>query len=172
MTELILITGGVKSGKSQLAMRCLSTFTSQPCLLATARRTDDEMSQRIDRHIADRGQHWQTIETPLALPEALEEHRRPLLVDCLGVWLTNILVEQPHQLESRRSDLLTALRARAHPTVLVTNESGLGVIGANALTRRFIDELGLMNQAIAQQASHVALSVVGIPQWLKGQPIT
>ena len=81
MSTNLFITGGVKSGKSRLGLRCLEALTDQPLLLATARRTDDEMSARIDRHIADRPGHWSSIESPIELPAALLEHQQPLLVD-------------------------------------------------------------------------------------------
>lgn len=171
MPELILVTGGVKSGKSRLAMNCLTRLTTTPTLIATARRTDAEMSARIDRHIADRDDHWHTLEAPLQLPEALANTPAPVLVDCMGVWLTNVLVEVPDQTHSFIDQLLHALDNRTYATVLVSNESSLGVIGADALTRRCIDELGLLNQALARRASHVVMSVVGLPQWLKGSPL-
>ena len=169
MSAIIFITGGVKSGKSRLGLQCLDALTKQPLLLATARRTDDEMSARIDRHIADRPSHWQAIETPIELPTALQQYQQPLLIDCLGVWLTNLLVEQPDNLASHKQAFLTALKARKTDTVVISNESGLGVIGASALTRRFVDELGLLNQDIAHIADHMALSISGQTLWLKGQ---
>ncbi|EAR08123.1 bifunctional adenosylcobinamide kinase/adenosylcobinamide-phosphate guanylyltransferase [Reinekea blandensis] len=171
MPELILVTGGVKSGKSRLAADCLTHLTPTPTLIATARRTDSEMSARIDRHIADRDERWQTIETPLHLADALIRCSQPVLVDCLGVWLTNLLIETPEQMEEAILQFLQALDQRSAATVLVSNESSLGIIGADALTRRYIDELGLLNQSVARKASHVVMSIVGLPQWLKGTDI-
>jgi len=126
------------------------------------------MSARIDRHIADRPEHWSSIETPIELPSALIEHQQPLLIDCLGVWLTNILVEQPNALPHYKEALLASLIQRTTATVIISNESGLGVIGASALTRQFVDELGLLNQQIAQLADHMAMSISGQTLWLKG----
>ena len=171
MTPLILVTGGVKSGKSQFAADCLSALTEQPLIIATARRLDAELSARIDRHLAARPKHWQTLEAPIALPEALANEPRPALVDCLGVWLTNILFEQPQTLEQQIAELIDALQQRTAATVLVSNECGLGVIGADAFTRNYVDQLGLLNQAVARYASHVVLTVAGLPQWLKGEPL-
>lgn len=171
MPELILVTGGVKSGKSRLAMTCLTQLTASPTLVATARRTDAEMSARIDRHIADRDDRWQAIEAPLHLADTLANTPAPVLVDCVGVWLTNVLVEAPDQASAFIDEFLQALDNRSTATVLVSNESSLGVIGADALTRRCIDELGLLNQTLARRASHVVMSVVGLPQWLKGSPL-
>jgi adenosylcobinamide kinase/adenosylcobinamide-phosphate guanylyltransferase len=169
VNDIYFITGGVKSGKSKLGMACTEALTQSPILLATARRTDDEMSVRIDKHIADRPNHWQSFESPLELPELIQKTQGALLVDCLGVWLTNILVEQPHTLEERVSTLINTLEARNEATVLISNESGLGVIGADALTRRFVDEVGLMNQAVARSAANVAITFSGLPLWLKGK---
>lgn len=168
MKPLILVTGGVKSGKSRFASDCLSALTETPLLIATARRLDGEMSARIDRHIAERPAHWQTIEAPIELPQTLGQQSQPVLVDCLGVWLTNLLIEQPDTLEAQIDALLQALESRSEATVLVSNECGLGVIGMDSLTRQYVDQLGLLNQAIAQRASHVVISISGIPQWLKG----
>jgi adenosylcobinamide kinase/adenosylcobinamide-phosphate guanylyltransferase len=168
MQELYLITGGVKSGKSSLGLKVLATLTDKPMLIATARRTDAEMSQRIDHHIASRPNHWVCAEYPLDLPQALKEYDCPLLVDCLGVWLTNVLVEQPETLASYKSNLIESLKHRNAATVIISNESGLGVIGADSLTRTFVDELGLLNQDIAKLAQHKAFCISGQPLWLKG----
>ncbi len=169
MSATVFVLGGVKSGKSRLGMQCLEAITDQPLLLATARHTDAEMSERIARHVADRPDHWHCLECPLDLPETLASQNRPLLVDCIGVWLTNVLVEQPDQLHTRTDALLSALAARTQDTVIISNESSLGVIGASALTRQFIDQQGLLNQRIAQLADHVAMTIAGQPLWLKGQ---
>lgn len=169
MDNLYFITGGVKSGKSSLGLACVQALTQTPLLLATARRTDDEMSARIDRHQQDRAEHWQCIETPIALADALIKYEQPLLIDCLGTWLTNVLVEQPEQLEQCIVDLISALKQRRHTTVIISNESSLGVIGADALTRKFVDELGLLNQAVAELADHFSFCVSGHPMWLKGR---
>jgi adenosylcobinamide kinase/adenosylcobinamide-phosphate guanylyltransferase len=168
MNDLTLITGGVKSGKSSLGLKCLDELSQHPLLLATARRTDNEMSARIDRHIEDRPNHWQCIECPIDLPNALIEYEQPLLVDCLGTWLTNVLVEQPDNLKHHTSDLIESLKQRTSATVLISNESGLGVIGADALTRQFVDELGLLNQKIAKMSHHQAFCISGQPLWLQG----
>ena len=167
MANITLITGGVKSGKSRLAMRLLEEATDSPCLVATARRTDAEMNRRIEHHIASRGEHWQCIETPLELPETLTEFQDAVVVDCLGTWVTNLLIETPGQLEQRIRDFTAALQQRTQPTLLVSNECGLGVIGADALTRRFVDELGLLNQQVAGLADRVCFCVSGLEHWIK-----
>ncbi len=170
MNPLILVTGGIKSGKSRFAMSCLERITPEPLVIATSRRLDDEISARIDRHIADRPDHWRCVEAPIDLPNQLLLSQQPLLVDCLGVWITNLLIEQPEQIDQQTEALLAALEQRQYATVLVSNESSLGVIASDRLTRQFVDRLGLLNQAIAQRASHVVFSISGLPQWLKGEP--
>lgn len=170
MAEVTLITGGVKSGKSRLGSQLLEQHTDSPCIVATARRTDSEMSQRIDQHQRDRGAHWRCVEAPLAIAQALRSHAGPVLIDCLGVWLTNLLIEKPDEVPSYQQELLTALQARTSPTVVVSNECGLGVIGADALTRCFVDALGLYNQRLANLADQVILTAAGQALWLKGKP--
>jgi adenosylcobinamide kinase/adenosylcobinamide-phosphate guanylyltransferase len=168
-TTLVLVTGGVKSGKSQLASRCAEHLSDKPVMIATARRFDDEFNDRIQRHIDDRAKHWRTVETPIDLAQSLDELAEDtVVIDCLGVWLTNILVEIPDQLSDKKSELLDALVRRTAPTIVVSNESGFGVIGADPLTRLFVDELGLLNQAIVRHASHFATNFSGVPMWLKG----
>jgi adenosylcobinamide kinase/adenosylcobinamide-phosphate guanylyltransferase len=167
MTNITLITGGVKSGKSRLAMRLLEQESSTPCLIATARRTDTEMGKRIDHHIASRPDHWQCIETPLELPAALSRFQDAVVVDCLGTWLTNLLIEAPEQLDQHIHNLIDTLQQRTQPTILISNECGLGVIGADSLTRRFVDELGLLNQQISALATRVCLCVAGLEHWIK-----
>ncbi len=138
-------------------------------MIATARHTDAEMTKRINHHILDRGDHWSTVEAPLELPECLMQNCDKIkVIDCLGVWLTNILVEQPERLAQRKQQLLCALSKQTATTLIVSNESGLGVIGADPLTRQFIDELGKLNQRIATQAESVVMTVSGLPLWLKG----
>jgi len=172
MQPIVFISGGVKSGKSNLAYQCLESLTEAPTLIATARRTDTEMSARIDRHIQDRAGHWSTVEAPIELPDALIDNtQRPIVVDCLGVWITNILIEHPDKLDEFKESLLASLNHRQAPTVFVSNECGLGVIGSDSLTRKFVDEVGLLNQKIAEQATHVAFTVSGLPMWLKGKPL-
>lgn len=152
-------------------MQCLEAMTQSPQIIATARRIDDAMSQRIDRHQHDRGPHWRCVEAPIDLPAALAALEGPVLIDCLGVWLTNLLVETPATAKESINVFLDTLSHRQWPTVVVSNESGLGVIGADALTREFVDELGLLNQQVAKLATRMAFTVSGQPLWLKGQPL-
>jgi adenosylcobinamide kinase/adenosylcobinamide-phosphate guanylyltransferase len=168
-TKLVLVTGGVKSGKSSLACRCADSFSENPILIATARRFDHEFNSRIQRHIEDRPAHWQTIEAPINLAVHLDTQAdQTIVIDCIGVWLTNLLVEVPEQRNAKIDEFFEALSRRTSPTIIVSNESGFGVIGADALTRQFVDELGLLNQTIAKQATHFATNFSGFPVWLKG----
>ena len=169
---LMLVTGGVKSGKSQLAQRSAEALSKQPLMIATAQRLDGEFNARIQHHIDTRPDHWRTVEAPLELAKALAEHPKDVIVvDCVGVWLTNLLVETPDQRDTQVEQFIQVLKRRSEPTFIVSNESGFGVIGADSLTRQFIDELGLLNQKLAQLSTHFVTNFSGYPIWLKGNPI-
>lgn len=169
---LMLVTGGVKSGKSRLAQSSADVLSKHPVMIATAQRLDDEFNERIQRHINERPKHWRTIEAPIELANTiLNNPQETLVVDCIGVWLTNVLVETPEHLEKHIDELFSALKARTQPTIIVSNESGFGVIGGDSLTRKFVDELGLLNQRLAEQATHFVTNFSGYPIWLKGNPV-
>jgi adenosylcobinamide kinase / adenosylcobinamide-phosphate guanylyltransferase len=169
-----LITGGVRSGKSDYAQR-LAVSVGRPVLfVATAEAKDEEMRQRIDRHRAGRPVEWQTLEEPLSLAVALRT-RLPqanlpgapvILVDCINLLVTNLLLaSRPVQPEI---EALIAWRQESRASLIaVTNEAGLGVVPDNALARQFCDELGLANQALAAAASTVVLMVAGQPLAVK-----
>lgn len=182
-TELIL--GGQKSGKSRraemLARDWLARSASHKAILiATGQPWDDEMRERIARHKADRAERvpgMRTIEEPLALAEAIAGNSAPetlVVVDCLTLWLTNMLMPldgAQGQPESLRADaLVLAIKRSDGPVVLVGNEIGLGVIPMGRETRTFVDALGRLNQAIAATCERVTLMVAGLPLVLKGQP--
>ncbi len=135
--------------------------------IATAQGWDDEMHARIARHRADRPPGWQTDEVPIALPAALAAAGdRPVLVDCLTLWVTNLLLAD-HDIDQATDALLAALRARRAPSVLVANETGLGIVPDNALARRFRDAAGLLNQRVAAQADRVLFLVAGLVMTVK-----
>ena len=166
---LTLVLGGARSGKSRLAEALLAAHPPPWLYLATAQAFDAEMRARIATHVARRPPGWTTIETPHDLPAALDAYpRAPVLVDCLTLWLSNLLL-LGRDLDAASGDLLRAL-ARPAPTVLVSNEVGLGIVPDNALARAFRDAAGLLNQRVAAQADHVALVAAGLPLWLKGGP--
>jgi adenosylcobinamide kinase/adenosylcobinamide-phosphate guanylyltransferase len=125
------------------------------------------MRERIALHRTTRDPGWQTAEEPVDIARVLTEAgRAPVLVDCLTLWLTNLLMGDMH-IPTHRATLLDALRARRGPTVLVGNEVGLGIVPENALARRFRDEAGLLHQAIAQAAGHVVFMAAGLPLVMK-----
>lgn len=164
-----LVLGGARSGKSAHAEHLAAEMGRHPVYLATATAGDAEMAARIARHRARRGDSWRTIEVPLALPEAIEQAAgpdAPVLVDCLTLWLANLL--QAGRDPVRETELLlAALRRAPGPVVLVSNEVGLGIVPDNALARRFRDEAGRMNQVMAEAAGRVVLVIAGLPQILK-----
>jgi adenosylcobinamide kinase/adenosylcobinamide-phosphate guanylyltransferase len=141
-----------------------------PVYLATAQALDDEMRRRVDHHRAARqGKGWTLLEEPLELAEALRVTRAPdraVLVDCLTLWLTNVLLAERDP--AREADrLLDALAASGGPVVLISNEVGQGVVPANALARRFVDEAGRLHQRLAAAARQVVLVTAGLPLHLK-----
>ena len=135
--------------------------------VATAQALDDEMRDRVARHRAGRDPGWTTREAPLNLAAALAEAAsRPVLVDCLTLWLTNVILGE-HNLEACVAGLESALQSREATTVLVANEVGYGIVPDNALARRFRDEAGRLNQRMARLAGRVVLVVAGIPVTVK-----
>ena len=177
MHELIL--GGQRSGKSRCAeVRAQAWLAGDPersaLLIATGQALDDEMRSRIARHRLDRAARvpaMATLEEPLALAEALRAHSRAgrlIIVDCLTLWLTNLVMPQrgapldDAALAGARDAVLDALRGVAEPIVLVSNEIGLGVAPLGTETRRFVDELGRLHQVVAELCSRVTLMVAGI----------
>lgn len=125
------------------------------------------MTARIATHRTRRGKDWQTVEEPLDLPRTLDAlAARPVLVDCLTLWLTNLMLAE-RDVGQATQELLAALGRRAGPTVLVSNEVGQGIVPNNALARRFRDEAGLLHQAIAREAARVVFVVAGLPMEMK-----
>ena len=166
--SVTLILGGARSGKSALAERLTLAAGPAPLYIATAEAWDDEMRARIALHRAQRdGQGWRTIEAPISMPQALGETSGPVLVDCLTLWLTNLMLGE-HDIEAATTALLAALE-RPALTVLVANEVGLGIVPDNALARRFRDAAGRLNQTIAARADTVVFTAAGLPLVLKGQ---
>lgn len=167
MRHTILVTGGVRSGKSAIAEDRTLGFGTPATYIATAQALDDEMAERIARHRARRGPEWRTVQEPLDLPAAIAaSDGTPRLVDCLTLWLTNLmLAERDWRAETAR--LADTLAHQTAPVVLVSNEVGLGIVPDNALARRFRDAAGLMNQHVARVADEVILAVAGLPLKVK-----
>ena len=173
MHELIL--GGVRSGKSRLAERLASGSGLPVTYIATASAGDAEMAERIAQHQADRPGHWTLVEEPLALASVLQTHAAEnhcLLVDCLTLWLTNLLLtDDGERLASERVALLDVMPTLPGRLILVSNETGMGVVPLGELSRRFCDEAGRLHQALAQTCDRVILTVAGLPHVLKGDPV-
>ena len=165
---IILITGGARSGKSVRAeLRALS-FPGRPVYIATAEPLDAEMRERIAQHRARRGSVWQECETPLELVAALRDTDRggARLVDCLTLWLSNLL-QASRDWAQEAEALADTLAHQNNPVVLVTNEVGLGIVPDNALARQFRDASGVLNQMIARVADEVEFMVAGLPMRVK-----
>ena len=167
--SVCLMLGGARSGKSALAEDEVLRSGLEPVFLATARAGDREMAERIARHRARRGRGWITHEEPLELADALARlagAERAILVDCLTLWLANLLAaERDPAAEGER--LTQALSGLAGAVVLVSNEVGQGIVPANARARRFRDEAGLLHQAVARVAGRVLLVNAGLAVALK-----
>ena len=164
-----LVLGGARSGKSAFA-ETLTQEHGRRVYVATAERFDDEMAQRIETHRARRGEGWRTVEAPLRLAEAIRRESVPrtcLLVDCLTVWLGN-LMHHGHDVEAAREALLESLAAASGPVVLVANEVGLGIVPDNAMARAFRDHAGRLNQAVAGLSERVYFVAAGLPVNVKG----
>src|SRR6185312_460969 len=165
---IILITGGARSGKSTRAETRARAFAGRPVYVATAEALDAEMHERIAKHRLRRGNEWLERETPLEVAAALLETDGggARLVDCLTLWLSN-LIHAERDWEKEATLLLEALSRQRSPVVLVTNEVGLGIVPDNALARRFRDAAGILNQMVAQAADEVEFVVAGLPMRMK-----
>jgi adenosylcobinamide kinase/adenosylcobinamide-phosphate guanylyltransferase len=167
-----LILGGVRSGKSRLAEQRARDSGLQVVYIATAIATGDvELEERIRRHRTCRPESWVVVEEPLALGQALRIHAsedRCLVVECLTLWLTNLLCNAPDSFERERLSLLETLPALSGDLILVSNETGLGVVPLGALSRRFVDASGELHQRLAAMSDRVTLAVAGLPFPLKG----
>ncbi len=163
-----LVLGGARSGKSRYAEWLIATYPQPWIYLATAEARDDEMADRIAAHKARRDAGWRTIEAPHDLADALDAAPAgaAVLVDCLTLWLSN-LMEGSFDIDAQTASLLEALTRRPGPTVLVANEVGLGIVPDNALARRFRDAQGILNQRLAAQAARVIMMVAGVPVAVK-----
>lgn len=171
--EVTLVLGGVRSGKSRYALD-LAAHAQRVTFLATAERCEDEeMRRKIERHRAERPQHWATIEEPLKLAAAIETVNNCdlLLIDCLTLFagkMLDVFGDDPGAISESIAALCSALRAAPCPVVLVSNEVGSGIVPAFELGRRYRDLLGELNQRVAALADHVVLMVAGLPLVLKG----
>ena len=172
MSRIILITGGARSGKSRLADRLTASYGAPLGYLATGEPRDLEMDQRIVRHQERRGPEWTTLEEPLRLTETLAAHDNlfsAVLVDCITLWLTNLLLgyDDPSRVLATVREFADAAPRLNTPLILVTNEVGMGIVPENRLARTFRDLAGEANELLAATADEVHLVVSGIPMKLK-----
>jgi adenosylcobinamide kinase / adenosylcobinamide-phosphate guanylyltransferase len=169
---LTLVLGGARSGKSRHAEALARATGLNRVYVATAEAFDAEMRDRITRHRADRaGDGWTTIEAPLDLPGTISRHAAAgtvLLIDCLTLWLSNVMLAE-RDLAEQESALLQALTTARSPIILVSNEVGMSIVPETPLGRRFRDAQGRLNQRVAALADHVAFVAAGLPLTLKPQ---
>ncbi|TGN39559.1 bifunctional adenosylcobinamide kinase/adenosylcobinamide-phosphate guanylyltransferase [Marinobacter confluentis] len=173
MRERVLVLGGIRSGKTALAESMVSESGLPVVYVATATAGDEEMAARIKRHQDSRPAGWGLCEAPVELGSALERlngdpEPPQLLIDCMSLWLSNLLCADDDVFTRERAAFLDAVQTYSGSLVIVSNEVGLGTIGMDPLTRRFCDELGWLNQALAQACDRVVMSVAGLPLVLKG----
>ena len=169
LPPVTLVLGGTRSGKSRYAERLVEDAARCGTYLATAEAGDAEMAERIAAHRARRGPFWKTIEIALELGPAIAAEatpQRPVLVDCLTLWLSNLLLAG-RSLDRETGELFGALRKVAGPVVLVANEVGMGLVPETPLGRTFRDAAGHLNQEIAALADRVVFVAAGLPLMLK-----
>jgi adenosyl cobinamide kinase/adenosyl cobinamide phosphate guanylyltransferase len=167
LPQVTLIIGGARSGKSSHAEQIIRALPPPWTYIATGQAFDDEMRERIAEHRRRRSEGWQTIEAPTDLGGALARAAdSPVLIDCLTLWLTNLMLGE-HDIPAALSTFEAALERRAAPTVLVSNEVGMGIVPETPLGRRFRDEAGRLNQRMAAKAERVLLTVAGLPMTVK-----
>ncbi len=168
LAHLTLVLGGARSGKSRHAESLIEALPAPWAYIATAQAWDDEMRARIAEHRARRSADWITLDAPLDLPEAIRglPEGRPVLVDCLTLWLTNLILAEQDTAVAVAA-LIDVCAQASSPVVLVSNEVGLGIVPDNALARRFRDEAGRLHQAVAARAGRVIFMVAGLPMQVK-----
>ncbi|GHD08561.1 bifunctional adenosylcobinamide kinase/adenosylcobinamide-phosphate guanylyltransferase [Tianweitania populi] len=166
--RLTFLLGGARSGKSLHAERLITTLPAPWTYIATAQPFDDEMRERIAHHRDRREQGWRTLDAPFDLAETLRAlpADTPMLLDCLTLWLTNIMLAE-RDVDAAAGELCSVLSAPTGPWYVVSNEVGLSIVPENALARRFRDEQGRLNQKIAALADEVLFTVAGLPMKVK-----
>ncbi len=170
------LLGGARSGKSSLGVRMAQDWDSQlqvgVSFVATAEAFDDEMEDRIGRHQRERPTTWSTLEFPRDLAEGVK--RQPngiLLIDCLSLWVSNLLLDGVNDIEERADAVVAVLQQRRDPSVVVSNEVGMGIVPENALARRYRDVLGRVNAKFASGADEAYLVVAGQVVALSAPPV-
>jgi adenosylcobinamide kinase / adenosylcobinamide-phosphate guanylyltransferase len=167
---LILVGGGSRSGKSTFALELARQRGARRAFVATAQAFDEEMRERIALHRAERDATFTTIEEPLELAQSITQCAAQfdvILVDCLTLWVSNLLVQDATDIDERGAELARTAAATSAICIVVTNEVGCGIVPENALARRFRDHAGRLNQQAARAAREVYLLHFGIPSRLK-----
>lgn len=173
MGKLILILGGSRSGKSSYAVKLVKDFKKRVGFIATCTFPDKEMRERIKKHQRLRPRHWRLIEEGKDFATVLinlQNKYDVVLVDCLGLWISNLLADnlEDEEIEKKIKELLSVISRIEITTILVSNEVGSGIVPNNLLARRFGDLVGLANQMLAKKAGEVIFMQAGIPQIIKG----
>lgn len=180
MSQLTLILGGARSGKSSHALWLAEESRKSVTFIATAQAFDDEMSARIQKHKTERPANWQTLELPLHIAPNVSQIRSDLVIlDCITLWVTNLLMqfvkddlvdEIPfmQMAQAETEELLAAIQKSDQEWLIVSNEVGLGLVPPYQMGRVYRDALGWVNQRLAQEADAVILMVAGIPMMVKG----
>lgn len=170
LQTLTLVLGGAASGKSAFAEALVTATGLARVYIATAQPFDDEMRTKAERHRAQRGPDWRTVEEPRDLPAALSTvtGAEAVLIDCATLWLTNLILAETDP-ETATGALIAALDRCPAPVVVVSNEVGQGIVPDNALARSFRNAQGALNQRLAARADRVVAVMAGLPLVLKGQ---
>ena len=173
MGRKILITGGVKSGKSHYSLELARTFSYPVLFLATADPNDESMKERIERHKKDRGREFETVEETIYIAQKIKDKEKVdtvMIIDCLTLWMNNLFQVlgkgSPEMLQQKKL-FFQAVEETPLNLVMVTNEVGMGIYPMNQLARDFVDELGIFNQEVAQRCDEIIYMVAGYPQTVK-----
>jgi adenosylcobinamide kinase/adenosylcobinamide-phosphate guanylyltransferase len=174
LNESVFVLGGCRSGKSGYALnRALDISETNNVFIATCIPHDDEMKLRVTKHQQERSSHWQTVEAPIHLPEAIDRINGEaglILVDCLTLWINNLLMENENSefVLNQVQSLTRSVKSAVCPVILVSNEVGAGIVPENKLARLYRDLVGSTNQAVADGVDQVVWVVAGIPVTIKG----
>ena len=169
--SITLVLGGARSGKSAYAESLIEAHEGDLTYLATGQAWDGEMRTRIDDHKERRGDRWQTVEAPRDLAAALDQYgqkKSPILLDCLTLWVTNLMMEEGTDFEVEFDALIASLQKCTCPVVIVSNEVGMGIVPDNKMAREFRDHAGSLHQRVAAISNTAVLVVAGLPLTLKG----
>lgn len=166
-----LILGGIKSGKSRYSEETAGRWNGPKHLIATATANDQAMTDRINRHKAERGADFNVIEEPIYLGTKIKQYSASdcVIVDCLTLWITNLLLLPTDEtsIEHERSDFIESISQTPSRILIVSNESNMGIIPLGELSRRYCDEIGLLHQALGKMCDEVYLMVAGVPLKIK-----